>query len=63
MPRELEAYRDNLEELLKFFGSRRLVTAVDVAHYCGRDRRFVAELYNIPKSGITLPTLARRMSK
>ena len=61
MPREDPAYRDNLAELKEFFGDRRLVTAKDVATYCGRDKRFVAELYQIPSTGITLPTLARRM--
>ena len=60
MPKDIE-YRDNLEALLAFFGERRLVTAKDVARYTGRDKRFVAELYQIPATGITLPTLARRM--
>ncbi len=54
-------YRDNLAELKEFFGERRLVTAKDVARYTGRDKRFVSELYQIPSTGITLPTLARRM--
>lgn len=60
MPKDIE-YRDNLEALLAFFGERRLVTAKDVARYTGRDKRFVSELYQIPSTGITLPTLARRM--
>ena len=60
MPKETE-YRDNLAELKAFFGERRLVTATDVARYTGRDKRFVAVLYQIPPTGITLPTLARRM--
>ena len=59
--RETEAYRDNYESLLAYFGNKRLVTAVDVAQYTGRDRRFVARLYDIPKGGITVPTLARKM--
>lgn len=31
------------------------------ADYTGRTRRFVTELYQIPKTGITTATLARRM--
>ena len=61
--KEPEAYRDNLEALIAFFGNKRLLTASDVAQYTGRDRRFVKELYDIPRSGITLPTLARRMCR
>jgi len=59
--REAPEYRDNLEELTKFFGKKRLLTAQDVAEYTGRTRRFVTELYQIPKTGITTATLARRM--
>ncbi len=61
--RELEAYRDNFESLQAFFGPKRLLTASDVARYTGRDRRFVKELYDIPKEGITVPTLARKMCR
>lgn len=61
--RETEAYRDNYESLVSFFGQKRLLTASDVAEYCGRDRRLVKRLYDIPKSGITVSTLARRMSQ
>ena len=61
--RELPEYRDNYESLLEFFGSKRLLTITDVAEYCGRDRRTVQALYDIPKTGITIPTLARRMCR
>lgn len=61
MPKEDAAYRDNLAELKEFFGSKRLVTAKDVADYTGRDKRTVVKLYQISPDGITLPTLARRM--
>ena len=63
MPREHEAYRDNLEALLSYFGDKRLVTISDVARYTGCDRRTGAKLNNIQKEGITLPTLARRMCR
>lgn len=61
--RETEAYRDNYESLIAYFGQKRLLTVSDVAEYCGRDRRFVKDLYDIPRGGITVPTLARKMSK
>jgi len=62
MPREKEAYLDNLEQLTEFFDGKRLLTARDVASYCGRDARYVRRIYKIGREGITLPTLARRMS-
>lgn len=62
MPREHESYRDNYAALLEYFGrDHNLLTAKDVARYCGRTDRTVAIIYNIPKHGITIPTLARRM--
>jgi hypothetical protein len=60
--REHEAYRDNYASLLEYFGrDRQLLSIKDVAKYCGRDPRTVAKLYSIPKHGITMPTLARKM--
>lgn len=61
--KEPESYRDNYEALLNYFGGRMLLTQKDVAEYCRKDRRTVARLYCIGKDGITLPTLARRMSR
>ena len=61
--KEPEAYRDNYEELLSFFGGRMLLSQTDVAAYCRKDRRTVAKMYCIGKDGITIPTLARRMSR
>lgn len=60
--REHESYRDNYESLLSYFGrDHNLLTISDVAKYCDRDPRTVVRLYDIPKHGITIPTLARRM--
>lgn len=59
---EKSTYRDNLADLLDFFGGRRLLTAVDVARYLGIDRRTAARRYNIGKDGITAPTLARMLA-
>ncbi|MEA5151996.1 MAG: hypothetical protein VB039_05280 [Oscillospiraceae bacterium] len=63
MAREAEAYRDNLEALIACYGNRRLLTAKDVADFCGRDVRTVSKKYGIDKSGITMATLARRMAR
>ena len=64
MPREHEAYRDNLESLIEYFGrNHNLLSAANVARYCGRDPRTVAKYYDIPKQGISIPTLARKMCK
>lgn len=61
MPRELEGYRDVMEDLLDYFGGRRLLYQRDVAAYLGCCPRTAAKLYNIPREGITVPMLARRM--
>ena len=64
MAREHESYRDNLEALLSYFGrDHNLVSASEVAKYCGCCARTAAKIYEIPKHGITLPTLARRMCR
>ena len=62
--REHESYHDNLEHLVKYFGNdHNLVKASEVAKYCGCCTRTAEKIYEIPKHGITLPTLARRMCR
>ena len=61
MPREPLAYRDVLEGLLSFFDGKRRLTAVDVARHDGCDRRTAQKRYAIPKDGIEIYVLARRM--
>lgn len=62
--REHESYRDNYEALLSYFGrDHNLLSAKDVAKYCGKDARTVSRLYGIATSGITIPTLARKMCR
>lgn len=63
MPRELEGYRDVLEDLLNFFGERRLVYPKDVAAYLKVCPRTAKKRYDLPSEGIALPMLARRMCK
>lgn len=63
MSREKPAYRDNVEALLRYSGGKHLLTVSDVAAYCGRDRRTVIRKYDLRPGGITVETLARRMSE
>lgn len=64
MPREFAAYRDNYAALIEYFGrTKQLLTAKDVATFCGCNYRTAAKRFNIPRGGITMATLAREMSK
>lgn len=61
MGREAEGYRDQLEDILDYFGGKRLLTISDVARYLGRKRETVAKHLNISAEGITAPMLARKL--
>ena len=61
MPREPFAYRDVLEGLLSFFEGKRRLSVSDVARHDGCDRRTAQKRYAIPKDGIEIYVLARRM--
>ncbi len=64
MARENESYRDNLEQLISYFGKdHNLLTAAEVAKFCGKCPRTVSTIYEIPRHGITMATLARRMCR
>ena len=63
MPRERITYRDHLEDLLEYFGGKRILTLRDVSNYTGKDPRWCKRTYDIdPKQGISVPTLARKLS-
>lgn len=60
--REREGYRDVLADLKEYFGpDHNSLTAKDVARYCGIDSRTAAKRFSIPKDGIMMVILARRM--
>ena len=61
MPREKEAYRDILEDVLSYTEGRRLLSLSEVCRYLGRDRRSVQKKYDIQPGGITAPELARKL--
>ena len=62
MPRENEAYRDNLEEICKAFPSVKLLSVADVEKFTGRDRRTLVRLFSFRGNYISAATLAREMS-
>ena len=67
MPKEKEAYRDNLESLISFLhtkygDNRHLMTITDVCEYVGRSFDFVKRYYGIDKVGVTVETFARKLS-
>ncbi len=64
MPRECEGYRENLEALRQYFGpNHNLLKPTDVARFCGCCPRTAVKRFDIPKGGIMLTILARRMCK
>lgn len=64
MPREPFSYRDNLEDLLAFFGGKRILSVQDVCRYTGRDHRWVKSRFQMTaKNGISVPTLARKLAE
>lgn len=63
MPREKENYRDEMEQLLIFFGEKRVLTSADVSRYTGRTPQWCRKTYGIePHKGITVVGLARKLS-
>ena len=67
MPREKEAYRDNLESLKAFLDSkygddRHLMTVKDICEYTGRSFDFVKKYFCIKKMGVTIESFARMLS-
>ncbi len=67
MPREKEAYRDNLEALQAFLkdkykDNRHLMNIKDVCEYLGRSFDYVHKHYGIDKKGVSIETFARSLS-
>lgn len=60
--REKPNYRDELEEILKTFNNRHVLTISEVSQYTGRSYRWCKKYLNIPKSGITATALAKALS-
>lgn len=56
-------YRDELEELLKFFDNKRVLLISDVARYTGHKSNWCKKTFHIDKEwGISIVALARLLS-
>ena len=62
MPREKEAYRDNLERLKSVFPDKELLNIKEVSTFCGIDVRTVKKIFNITDKYISIASLARKLS-
>lgn len=67
MPREKEAYRDNLESILEFLNSkygdnRHLLSNTDLQEYTGKKYDYVRENYLICRRYVSAETFARQLS-
>lgn len=63
MPREPETYRQHLEDILKFFDNKRILSVSDVATYLGKTRNWTREHLGITSAGITAVSLANKLAK
>lgn len=63
MPREKEAYRDNLERILDAFPGREVITITELARWLHLDPRTVKRKFPIKEGlGISVASLARFLS-
>jgi len=63
MSREKQGYRENLQDILEFFGGRRLLTVSDVKAYTGIvDTRSVKRRFPFVDNRISAPVLALHLS-
>lgn len=63
MPRERPAYRDNLQDILEFFGGKRVLSIQDVRQYTGMvDLRTIKRHFPVRDGIISAATLARCLS-
>ena len=62
MPREKEAYRDNLERLCEKFPDKELLNVSEVVKFLGVSRRYVEKAYPFKGNKISKATLARILS-
>ena len=60
---EPAGYRENLQDILEFFGGRRLLTISDVRNYTGLcDDRTIKRRFPMKDGCISAPMLARCLS-
>jgi len=62
MPREKEAYRDQLERIIEAFPGREYILPSELSKWLKRDIRTVRRLFSFKKGfGISIVQLAREM--
>lgn len=62
MPREKEAYRDNLEQILAFTKGAQLLNVTQVCNFCGIGYRYAIKRFPFKDKHISAATLARELS-
>lgn len=62
MPREKEAYRDTLADILEFFKGKRMLRISEVVKYTGLHRNTVSKRYPFNDGYISATVLARELS-
>ena len=60
--REPPTYRIELEQILEFFGNKRILSVRDVVAYTGRGKDWVAAHLGVTGHGITAAQLAMKMA-
>lgn len=63
MPKELESYRDTLEDVLEFFDGKRMLKIVEVVKYTGLNHKTVKKRYPFNDGYISAVVLSRELSK
>lgn len=64
MPKEMDGYRDELEQILKFFDGKRVLKATEVARYTGKSDDWCRAKFGITAGHpISATQLARAMTK
>lgn len=63
MGRELESYRDILEDILKYTGGKRLLTTEEVCRYLGICYKTAKKRFTMTRDGISAPALARKLAQ
>ena len=64
MGRELPGYRENLEDILRFTGGKRMLTTGDLCRYTGMtDHRTVKRHFPVEHGYISAATLARCLAE
>ena len=62
MPREKEAYRDNVERIKLMYPDKELLSRKEVCTFCKIDYRTASKMFTFKNNYISVATLARELS-